>query len=45
MKTLRSKFQTVLKVSLVLILLGFFGKKSKAEVPADTAVQTIEVSK
>ena len=42
MKTLKSKISLVAKVSLVLILLGFFGKKSKADRTSHQEPATIE---
>ncbi len=40
MKKIKFNFSTLAKISLVLILLGFFGKKSRAaESPANSQVQ------
>jgi hypothetical protein len=39
MKTLKPSLSTLAKISLVLILLGFFGKKAKSEtLPAHHAI-------
>lgn len=42
MKTLKSKISLIAKVSLVFILLGFFGKKTKTENNKQEARVTIE---